>query len=106
MGSLTSLATFIPVNLTSGRAFFASVIRSKARRIHCLLELEKYAMLEWLFLYGSLSFGSLRLASTDVRVNSVVRFNCFTDPKDVETRLSGSATSSLEKYHLIKGKSP
>lgn len=41
------------------------------------------------FLSGSLSFGSLRLASTDVRVNSVVRFNCFTDPKDVETRLSG-----------------
>lgn len=58
------------------------------------------------FISGSLSFGSLRLASTDVRVNSVVRFNCFTDPKDVETRLSGSATSSLEKYHLIKGKSP
>ncbi|KAF5195539.1 hypothetical protein FRX31_014875 [Thalictrum thalictroides] len=40
-----SLATFIPVNLTSGRAFFASISQSKKNP---LLELEEYAMLEWL----------------------------------------------------------
>ncbi|XP_038718525.1 (R)-mandelonitrile lyase-like [Tripterygium wilfordii] len=39
---------------------------------------------------GPLSSGSLRLASTDVRVNPIVRFNYFTNPIDVERCVNGT----------------
>ncbi|KAK9281378.1 hypothetical protein L1049_004278 [Liquidambar formosana] len=38
---------------------------------------------------GPLSTGSLRLASTDVRVNPIVRFNYFTNPADLDRCVSG-----------------
>ena len=38
---------------------------------------------------GPLSIGSLHLASTDVRVNPLVRFNYFADPVDLERCVSG-----------------
>lgn len=39
---------------------------------------------------GPLSTGSLRLASTDVRVNPIVRFNYFSNPVDVERCMNGT----------------
>ncbi|EOY25718.1 hypothetical protein QUC31_011741 [Theobroma cacao] len=39
---------------------------------------------------GPLSSGSLRLASTDVRLNPIVRFNYFTNPIDVERCVNGT----------------
>ena len=39
---------------------------------------------------GPLSAGSLRLASTDVRVNPIVRFNYFSNPGDVERCINGT----------------
>ena len=39
---------------------------------------------------GPLSTGSLRLASTDVRVNPIVRFNYFSNPLDVERCVNGT----------------
>lgn len=39
---------------------------------------------------GPLSAGSLRLASTDVGVNPVVRFNYFSNPADVEKCVNGT----------------
>ncbi|KAJ4847996.1 hypothetical protein Tsubulata_035867 [Turnera subulata] len=39
---------------------------------------------------GPTSAGSLRLASTDVRVNPMVRFNYFSDPVDVEKCVNGT----------------
>ncbi|KAJ6317221.1 hypothetical protein OIU76_012878 [Salix suchowensis] len=39
---------------------------------------------------GPLSTGSLRLASTDVRVNPIVRFNYFSSPVDVERCVNGT----------------
>ncbi|KAG8635550.1 hypothetical protein MANES_16G045700v8 [Manihot esculenta] len=39
---------------------------------------------------GPLSIGSLRLASTDVRVNPIVRFNYFSHPLDVERCVNGT----------------
>ncbi|KAJ4718709.1 (R)-mandelonitrile lyase-like [Melia azedarach] len=39
---------------------------------------------------GPLSSGSLRLASTDVRVNPIVRFNYFSNPVDVERCINGT----------------
>ncbi|KAK6128098.1 hypothetical protein DH2020_038152 [Rehmannia glutinosa] len=39
---------------------------------------------------GPLSTGSLRLASTDVRVNPIVRFNYFSDPSDLELCVNGT----------------
>lgn len=39
---------------------------------------------------GPLSAGSLRLASTDVRVNPIVRFNYFSDPADTERCVNGT----------------
>ncbi|KAF5741602.1 (R)-mandelonitrile lyase-like isoform X1 [Tripterygium wilfordii] len=39
---------------------------------------------------GPLSAGSLRLASTDVRVNPIVRFNYFTNPIDVDRCVNGT----------------
>ncbi|XP_050228989.1 (R)-mandelonitrile lyase-like [Mercurialis annua] len=39
---------------------------------------------------GPLSAGSLRLASTDVRVNPIVRFNYFSHPSDVEKCVNGT----------------
>ncbi|XVF86083.1 hypothetical protein PTKIN_Ptkin18bG0013000 [Pterospermum kingtungense] len=39
---------------------------------------------------GPVSSGSLRLASTDVRVNPIVRFNYFTNPIDVERCVNGT----------------
>ncbi|XP_015577173.2 (R)-mandelonitrile lyase-like [Ricinus communis] len=39
---------------------------------------------------GPLSTGSLRLASTDVRVNPIVRFNYFSHPLDVEKCVNGT----------------
>ncbi|XP_043711450.1 (R)-mandelonitrile lyase-like [Telopea speciosissima] len=39
---------------------------------------------------GPLSAGSLRLASTDVRVNPIVRFNSFSNPGDVERCVNGT----------------
>ncbi|KAL3528521.1 hypothetical protein ACH5RR_007843 [Cinchona calisaya] len=39
---------------------------------------------------GPLSSGSLRLASTDVRVNPIVRFNYFSNPVDVERCVNGT----------------
>ena len=39
---------------------------------------------------GPLSAGSLRLASTDVRVNPIVRFNYFSNPGDVERCVNGT----------------
>lgn len=38
---------------------------------------------------GPLSTGSLQLASTDIRVNPLVRFNYFADPVDLERCVSG-----------------
>ncbi|KAL7180608.1 hypothetical protein ACSBR1_043738 [Camellia fascicularis] len=38
---------------------------------------------------GPLSTGSLRLASTDVRLNPIVRFNYFSNPGDVERCVNG-----------------
>ncbi|XP_077238275.1 (R)-mandelonitrile lyase-like isoform X2 [Tasmannia lanceolata] len=38
---------------------------------------------------GPLSFGSLRLSSTDVRDNPVVRFNYFSNPEDLERCVRG-----------------
>ncbi|KAG8380236.1 hypothetical protein BUALT_Bualt07G0172300 [Buddleja alternifolia] len=37
-----------------------------------------------------LSAGSLRLASTDVRVNPIVRFNYFSNPRDLELCINGT----------------
>lgn len=39
---------------------------------------------------GPLSSGSLRLASTDVRVNPIVRFNYFSNPGDLELCINGT----------------
>lgn len=39
---------------------------------------------------GPLSTGSLRLASTDVRVNPIVRFNYFSHPSDLERCVNGT----------------
>ncbi|OMO86343.1 hypothetical protein CCACVL1_09635 [Corchorus capsularis] len=39
---------------------------------------------------GPLSVGSLRLASTDVRVNPIVRFNYFSNPVDLERCVNGT----------------
>ncbi|KAL6495983.1 hypothetical protein OROGR_030546 [Orobanche gracilis] len=39
---------------------------------------------------GPLSAGSLRLASTDVRVNPIVRFNYFSNPIDLELCVNGT----------------
>ncbi|KAL1811405.1 hypothetical protein DCAR_0623536 [Daucus carota subsp. sativus] len=39
---------------------------------------------------GPLSIGSLRLASTDVRTNPIVRFNYFSNPEDVERCINGT----------------
>lgn len=39
---------------------------------------------------GPLSSGSLRLASTDVRTNPIVRFNYFSNPGDVERCVNGT----------------
>lgn len=39
---------------------------------------------------GPLSAGSLRLASTDVKVNPIVRFNYFRNPGDVERCVNGT----------------
>ncbi|XP_047940397.1 (R)-mandelonitrile lyase-like isoform X2 [Salvia hispanica] len=39
---------------------------------------------------GPLSAGSLRLASTDVRTNPVVRFNYFSNPTDLELCINGT----------------
>ncbi|KAG6390768.1 hypothetical protein SASPL_148513 [Salvia splendens] len=39
---------------------------------------------------GPLSTGSLRLASTDVRTNPVVRFNYFSNPTDLELCINGT----------------
>jgi len=39
---------------------------------------------------GPLSAGSLRLPSTDVRVNPIVRFNYFSNPGDVERCVNGT----------------
>ncbi|KAK3219152.1 hypothetical protein Dsin_013122 [Dipteronia sinensis] len=39
---------------------------------------------------GPLSSGSLRLASTDVRVNPIVRFNYFSNPTDIERCIEGT----------------
>ncbi|XP_009801182.2 (R)-mandelonitrile lyase-like [Nicotiana sylvestris] len=39
---------------------------------------------------GPVSSGSLRLASTDVRANPIVRFNYFSSPGDVERCVNGS----------------
>ncbi|KAF8021685.1 hypothetical protein BT93_G1973 [Corymbia citriodora subsp. variegata] len=41
---------------------------------------------------GPLSRGSLRLASTDVRINPIVRFNYFSNPADLERCISGTRT--------------
>ncbi|GAB2268749.1 hypothetical protein Dimus_003696 [Dionaea muscipula] len=56
---------------------------------------------------GPLSSGSLMLASTDVRVNPIVRFNYFSDPSDLEKcvngmRIIGSMLSSrsLEDFRV------
>lgn len=38
----------------------------------------------------SLSTGSLRLVSTDVRKNPIVRLNYFSNPEDVEKRVNGT----------------
>ncbi|GAV81368.1 GMC_oxred_N domain-containing protein/GMC_oxred_C domain-containing protein [Cephalotus follicularis] len=57
---------------------------------------------------GPLSSGSLRLASTDIRVNPIVRFNYFSNPVDVERCVNGTRkigdvlrTRSMEdfKFH-------
>ncbi|XP_057514547.1 (R)-mandelonitrile lyase-like [Actinidia eriantha] len=39
---------------------------------------------------GPLSTGSLRLASTDVRINPIVRFNYFSNPEDLEKCVNGT----------------
>ena len=39
---------------------------------------------------GPLSSGSLRLASTDIRVNPIVRFNYFANPIDLERCINGT----------------
>ncbi|VVA95114.1 unnamed protein product [Arabis nemorensis] len=39
---------------------------------------------------GPVSTGSLRLASTDVRINPIVRFNYFSDPQDIERCVNGT----------------
>ncbi|KAL3655454.1 hypothetical protein CASFOL_001240 [Castilleja foliolosa] len=39
---------------------------------------------------GPLSAGSLRLASTDVRLNPIVRFNYFSNPSDLELCVNGT----------------
>lgn len=39
---------------------------------------------------GPLSTGSLRLASTDVRTNPIVRFNYFSHPEDLERCINGT----------------
>ncbi|XP_059458143.1 (R)-mandelonitrile lyase-like [Corylus avellana] len=39
---------------------------------------------------GPLSSGSLRLASTDIRVNPIVRFNYFNNPVDLERCVNGT----------------
>ncbi|KAH7564920.1 hypothetical protein ACOSP7_021171 [Xanthoceras sorbifolium] len=39
---------------------------------------------------GPLSSGSLRLASTDVRINPIVRFNYFSNPVDIERCINGT----------------
>ncbi|XP_052174755.1 (R)-mandelonitrile lyase-like [Diospyros lotus] len=54
---------------------------------------------------GPLSAGTLRLGSTDVRVNPVVRFNYFTNPVDLERCVNGTRkigavlrSRSMEKF--------
>ncbi|CAN8239601.1 unnamed protein product [Cochlearia groenlandica] len=39
---------------------------------------------------GPVSVGSLRLASTDVRINPIVRFNYFSDPQDLQRCVNGT----------------
>ncbi|KAL5554503.1 hypothetical protein UlMin_041904 [Ulmus minor] len=59
---------------------------------------------------GPVSVGSLRLASTDVRMNPIVRFNYFHDPVDMEKCVNGTRTvgevlksSSMEEFKFRDG---
>lgn len=58
---------------------------------------------------GPLSSGSLRLASTDVKVNPVVRFNYFSNPVDLERCVNGTRkigdilrTRSMEDFMFLE----
>ncbi|KAI5639605.1 hypothetical protein M9H77_00142 [Catharanthus roseus] len=50
---------------------------------------------------GPLSAGSLRLASTDVKVNPIVRFNYFRNPGDVERYVGPSLPADLSNDFLM-----
>ncbi|CAI9106281.1 OLC1v1005403C1 [Oldenlandia corymbosa var. corymbosa] len=62
---------------------------------------------------GPLSAGSLRLASTDVRVNPIVRFNYFSNQADVEKCVNGTrkiadvlnsrSMDDFKSFHLLFG---
>lgn len=62
---------------------------------------------------GPLSAGSLRLASTDVRVNPIVRFNYFSNPADVDKCVNGTrkiadvlnsrSMDDFKSFHLLFG---
>lgn len=62
---------------------------------------------------GPLSAGSLRLASTDVRVNPIVRFNYFSNPADVDKCVNGTrkiadvlnsrSMEDFKSFHLLFG---
>ena len=49
----------------------------------------------------SLSTGSLRLVSTDVRKNPIVRLNYFSNPEDVEKRVNGTRKIGATSYRNI-----
>ncbi|KAI5664219.1 hypothetical protein M9H77_23542 [Catharanthus roseus] len=50
---------------------------------------------------GPLSAGCLRLASTDVKVNPIVRFNYFQNPGDVERYVGPSSSANLSNDFLM-----
>jgi len=50
---------------------------------------------------GPMSYGSLQLASTDVRINPIIRFNYFSDPRDLEMCVAGMRKIG----HMLMGRS-
>ncbi|CAM8996839.1 unnamed protein product [Rhodiola kirilowii] len=66
---------------------FISPVRSAFLRTSAPLYLTVATLMEKVI--GPLSSGSLRLASTDVRVNPIVRFNYFANPLDLEHCVNG-----------------
>ncbi|KAI5664329.1 hypothetical protein M9H77_23652 [Catharanthus roseus] len=88
---LEAVSNVIPFSAPSYGAFVRSSLFSVYFTLATLMEK----------IVGTLSAGSLRLASTDVKVNPIVRFNYFRNPGDVERCVNGT-----QKIHdVLKSRS-